>query len=248
MTPSSATAVAGPYDNRRRGAAVVAAGALPPAVVLGLIALIGGWPAAVIVFVVVVAALTGWIWATAGPRAEAAVGGTPAEPGLHPRLFNLVEGLGAAVGVPPPRLRVVESASLNAVAVGKDPASATLAVTSGLLSSLSRIELEAVLAEEMIRIKRWDTRPATLAVAAGPLGRMVLHACSGDAQDDLQAVSLTRYPPGLAAALETMAGVGTAIPGSHPALAGLWLADPGAGQGGARRLPLSERIQALREL
>ncbi len=242
-----------PQAHRRRAAAVVAAGALPPAAVLGLIALVVAPWAAAVVFVVVAVALGGYIWTAAPRRALSALGGRPADPRLHARLFNLVEGLGAAAGVPQPALVVIESPALNAVAVGRDPRHATLAVTTGLLGTLGRVELEAVVAEALVRIKRRDTLAPTLAVAAGPLGRLAVATPAPDTAADLEAVAVTRYPPGLAAALESMAAGGTAVPGSPPALAGLWLANPApAGPGPAsdrlRRSPLPERVQALREL
>jgi heat shock protein HtpX len=231
----------------------VAAGALPPAAVLGVVGLAAAPWVVAVVFVVVAAALVGYVW-TAGPRrAAAAIGGQPADPRAHARLFSLVEGLGVAAGVPRPRLVIIDSPAFNAVSVGRDPHHATLAVTAGLLEGLSRVELEAVVAEQLIRIKRLDTLAPTLAVAAGPLGRLALGTPPADTADDLEAVAVTRYPPGLAAALESIAGGGTTVPGTPPALSGLWLANPAPEHPGPRsapaaRSPLPERIQALREL
>lgn len=251
MTAPMRAVPPGPQANVRRATAIVAAGALPPAVVLGAIALAGGAVVAVVVFVVAAVALAAWIWLRADGRAVAAIDGKPPDPASvpeHARLVNLVEGLCAAAGVPQPRLRVFADPALNAVAVGSNPKRATLAVTTGLLEHLGRVELEAVVATALVRIKRRDTLPGTVAASAGPLGRLLAGQDGSEAVDDLEAVSLTRYPPGLAAALEAMASAGTGVAGAASAVAGLWLADPRPGAPGAGRLPLAERIQALREL
>lgn len=239
----------GDSAHARQAAALLAAAALPPAVVLGLIGLIGGVVVAAVVFVVVAAAVAAGVWWRADSAALGAVGGAPADRSRHARLYNLVEGLCAAAGVPQPALRVVDSPALNAVAVGRGPDRATLAVTTGLLASLSRIELEGVVAEELIRIKQGETVAGTVAAGAGPLARRLVRYQRSEADDDLHAVSLTRYPPGLAGALEAMAGAETGMSRVPGSLAGLWLADPVAGGSQAvSRLPLAERVQALREL
>ena len=71
------------------------------------------------------------------------------------------------MGLPRPVICVVESAVPNAMAVGRDPDSAKLVVTSGLDESLTLVELEGVLAHELVHIKRHDTvLAAGLAVVA----------------------------------------------------------------------------------
>ena len=242
-------------DNRRRGLLVVAAAVAPPALVLGAVGLLAGFVVGVVILVVVAAAGAAAVWALADRRAVVAIGGVPADLRAHARLYNLVDGLCAAGGVAPPRLVVVDDPALNALAVGRDPRKATLAVTTGILRDLSRIELEGVLANELVRIKRRSTLPGTLAAGAGPLARRVARRCDREEAVDMAAVALTRYPPGLASALEKMAAGGTAL--AHPAhsVAGLWLAEPtGAARGGrasvttGERRPLPERVAALREL
>jgi heat shock protein HtpX len=64
---------------------------------------------------------------------------------------------------------------------------------------------------------------------------------------DLAAARLTRYPPGLAAALDRLAEVGTAVPSAPAAVAHLWFAAPGAGGDESHPRP-DERAEALREL
>ena len=86
---------------------------------------------------------------------------TPEE---EPRLHNLVEGLCIAAGLPKPRVYVIEDAAPNAFATGRSPQHAAIAVTTGLMDKLTRIELEGVLAHELSHIKNYDILVSTLAV------------------------------------------------------------------------------------
>lgn len=88
----------------------------------------------------------------------------PADPTDHARLNNLVEGLCIASGLPKPRIYVIDDAAPNAFATGRDPRHATIAVTTGLLDRLTRVELEGVLAHELSHIKNDDILLATVAV------------------------------------------------------------------------------------
>ena len=164
-------------------------------------------------------------------------------------MWNLVEGLSIGAGVHQPRLRVIESRGLNAVAAGTSPTRAVLGVTSGLLAELDRIELEAVLAEELVQIRRNETFPGTVLAATFGLGRGRAYPADRDIQADQAAVALTRYPPALAAALEKIEGKGAEVSGQGSYMALLWLADPGGVDAPGRgRLPLRDRVEALREL
>ncbi len=88
----------------------------------------------------------------------------PADAVAHARLHNLVEGLCIAAGLPKPGVFVVEDPAPNAFATGRHPRRAAVAVTTGLLDKLTRVELEAVLAHELSHIKNRDTLVSTLAV------------------------------------------------------------------------------------
>ena len=88
----------------------------------------------------------------------------PADPTTHARLHNLVEGLCIAAGLPKPRIYVIEDDAPNAFATGRNPRHAAVAVTSGLMDKLTRIELEGVLAHELSHIKNYDILVSTLAV------------------------------------------------------------------------------------
>jgi heat shock protein HtpX len=76
----------------------------------------------------------------------------------EPQLYNLVENLAIAAGLPKPRIEVMPTEALNAYASGLGSSSATIAVTRGLLRSLTRNELEAVLAHEMTHIVNHDVK------------------------------------------------------------------------------------------
>lgn len=88
----------------------------------------------------------------------------PADPDTYARLHNLVEGLCIAAGLPKPRIYVVDDDAPNAFATGRDPRHAAIAVTTGLLEKLNRIELEGVLAHELSHVKNYDILVSTLAV------------------------------------------------------------------------------------
>jgi heat shock protein HtpX len=234
-------------------ARITAGFAAPPALVLGLVAwAAGGIVAAVIVFVAVAAASAWWAlnW---GDRQVGSVlsslGGRDADPVRDARLTNLAEGLSINAGLRQPRLVVVEAAGLNVLAAGTSASKGVVAVTSGLLAELDRIELEAVLAEAMCQIRRGDTVAPTISAATFGLGRRLAITNDRDSIADQAAVTLTRYPPALASALEKLETKGWEVPGQPAYMASLWLADPRPGAPeDAGRLPLSERIEALREL
>ncbi|MFP5319314.1 MAG: M48 family metalloprotease [Acidimicrobiia bacterium] len=233
----------------------------------------------------------------------------PADPEQYARYHNLVEGLCIAAGLPKPRLYVIEDEAPNAFATGRNPRNAAVAVTTGLLAKLNRIELEGVLAHELSHVKNYDLLVSTLAVTmvgvvallsdfalrflwwggprhrddrsgggAGPAAvlavvgmallvltpvaaRLMQFAVSRRRESlaDVSGVALTRYPPGLIAALEKLRDDTTVVHSSSRATAHLWIESPLARtpeEGRLARLnrlfdthpPLEERIQALKEL
>ena len=82
----------------------------------------------------------------------------------YPYLYNIVEGLALAAGLPKPRCYVIADTAPNAFASGRNPEKAVVVVTEGLLKKLNRAELEGVIAHEMSHIKNYDIRVQTLAV------------------------------------------------------------------------------------
>jgi heat shock protein HtpX len=88
------------------------------------------------------------------------------------QLMNVVEEMAIASGVPKPRVWIVPDDDPNAFATGRDPASASIAVTGGLLQALSRDEIQGVVAHEMAHVRNLDVRLMTL--LAGMVGAIAL--------------------------------------------------------------------------
>jgi len=88
----------------------------------------------------------------------------PATVDEYARYHNIVEGLCIASGLPKPRLYVIDDPAPNAFATGRNPRNAAVAVTTGLLEKMNRIELEGVLAHELSHVRNYDILVSTLAV------------------------------------------------------------------------------------
>lgn len=192
------------------------------------------------------------------------IGAQPADPLAHARLHNLVESLCFSSGLPKPSVHVVDDAAINAFACGRGPRDAAVGVTIGLLESFNPVELEAVLAQELSRVKGYDVLVSTLAVSlvglatsslSHDVSARLVNAAIGARQDsaaDITGVALTRYPPGLISALEKLRDGEAGVKLRSPAASHLWLRPFGqaaaGGTGGGRDGSLDERIEALREL
>lgn len=88
----------------------------------------------------------------------------PVEKKDYPYLYNVVEGLAIAAGLPKPRCYIIDDTAPNAFASGRNPKNSVIVVTTGLLQKLNRAELEGVIAHEMAHIKNYDILVQTLAV------------------------------------------------------------------------------------
>jgi heat shock protein HtpX len=88
------------------------------------------------------------------------------------QLVNVVEEMAIASGLPKPKVYVVPDDDPNAFATGRDAATASIAVTQGLLRTLSRDELQGVIAHEMAHVQNLDVRLMTL--LAGMVGAIAL--------------------------------------------------------------------------
>jgi heat shock protein HtpX len=88
----------------------------------------------------------------------------PADPVQYARYHNLVEGLCIASGLPKPRLYIVDDPAPNAFSTGRNPKHSAIAVTTGLLDKMDRVELEGVLAHELSHIRNYDILVSTIAV------------------------------------------------------------------------------------
>ena len=145
------------------------------------------------------------------------------------------------------------------------PTASTVVVTSGLLEGARTVEMEVLAAELLCRVRDGSARFGTVAAGLpgvvraaagrGPPRSPRPWASSGRRAPTADAVSVTRYPPALIAALERMAEQGTRVDGADPATAALWIApavDAAAGVDPAvdrtANQPLDHRIAVLREL
>ena len=94
-------------------------------------------------------------------------GGEPGPAGRPQRVQAALQpgrGLCIASGLPQPRIYIVDDEAPNAFATGRNPRHAAIAVTTGLLEKMNRVELEGVLAHELSHVKNYDILVSTIAV------------------------------------------------------------------------------------
>ncbi|HSW48188.1 MAG TPA: M48 family metalloprotease [Candidatus Saccharimonadales bacterium] len=220
-----------------------------------------------------------------------------------PELFRIVENLSIGDGVPMPKVYIMTDPSPNAFATGRSPQHASVAVTTGILEKLSKIELEGVIAHELSHVKNYDTR--LMAVTAVLVGFIALLAdvflrnlfwggmSRNNDEDnrgqvvfliigiilaiispiiasliqlaisrkreflaDASGALLTRYPEGLASALEKISKDQRPLHTASNATAHLFIVNPfkkGSVQNALSGLfsthpPIEERIKILREM
>ena len=164
--------------NKRRTFVMLAAFVLliaGVAVALGVIFKAG---VAIVPIAITIAIVMAWTSYFASDKiALAASRAKPADGPEYARYHNLVEGLCIAAGLPKPRLYVVDDPAPNAFATGRNPQHAALAVTTGLLEIMNRVELEGVLAHELSHVRNYDILVSTIAVTA--VGAVALMADLG---------------------------------------------------------------------
>lgn len=81
----------------------------------------------------------------------------------NPRLYRTVENLAITLGMPTPKVYIIDDSAPNAFATGRDPKHAVVAATTGLLEVMSDRELEAVMAHEMGHVQNYDIRVSMIA-------------------------------------------------------------------------------------
>jgi len=160
-------------SNKRRSILLVGAFVLVVSLVGAAFGIVFGygWQGTVIALVVSGALAFASYW-KADAVALAVSRAHPADPAEYRRLYNLVEGLTIASGLPMPRIYIVDDPAPNAFATGRNPRHAAIAVTTGLLAKMNRVELEGVLAHELSHIKNYDILVSTIAVTL--VGSVVL--------------------------------------------------------------------------
>lgn len=218
----------------------------------------------------------------------------------NPELHRLTENLCITAGIKMPKLYIINDASPNAFATGRNQDNAAVAVTTGLLERLNRSELEGVIAHELSHIgnrdillstivvvlvgfvalvsdiflrslffrglhsRDRDARLQIIVVAVGvllaiiaPLAAIVIQLAISRKREflaDASAALITRYPEGLASALEKISSDHHPLKRINKATAHLYIASPlrGKGAGGwfgklfMTHPPVEERIKALR--
>jgi heat shock protein HtpX len=224
----------------------------------------------------------------------------------YPQLFNVVEEMQIATGLPKmPDVYVIDDPAPNAFATGRDPNRAAVAVTTGLLDRLNRDELQGVIAHEMSHVVNRDVLLMTLAGVVlgaivilswyatrvaffGGLGRrrggggggggsgqiiiaiiglilvilapifaqLIYFAISRRREylADASGALYTRYPEGLASALEKIGASPTQVRAVNQATAPMFIANPfrkgGAAPSGlfSTHPPIEDRIRTLRAM
>lgn len=223
----------------------------------------------------------------------------------HPQLFNVVEELAIAAGLPMPKIYIIEDSAPNAFATGRDPHNASVAITTGLLEKLNREELQGVMAHELSHIQNRDILYATLigaiagaiilisdvflrtlrfsggrssrsgksrgggggaafivvvgmilAILAPVIARLLQLAVSRQREylADASAAMMTRYPEGLASALEKIARDPDPLEVASRATQHLFIVNPFEKEKWSldslwsTHPPLEERVKRLRAL
>lgn len=228
---------------------------------------------------------------------------------LNPRLFNVVEEMKIAAGLPAmPRVYIIDERAPNAFAIGVKPEKSAVAVTAGLLERLNRDELQGVVAHEVGHIVNRDSQLMTvagimlgsivllshfflrswwflpsggsrryrksnagggspqlqlimIAVAValailGPIFARLLYLAISRKREylaDATAVQLTRYPEGLASALEKISSVKIPMESANKVTAPMYIINP---LSATRKLsgldsthpPVHDRIKILRNM
>ena len=80
-----------------------------------------------------------------------------------PDLWRIVENLAITTGLPMPKVYIINDPALNAFATGRDPKHATVTVTTGLLETMNKQELQGVIAHELGHIQNYDIRVMMIA-------------------------------------------------------------------------------------
>ena len=276
-------------------------------------ALLGDWRAAIpsIFLALIVSTIMAVIgYYTGADMVLSMSGARPIAKEDDPQLYNIVEELAIASGLPMPKLYVIDTPAMNAFATGRDPQHAAVAVTAGLRQRMDRDELQGVLAHELSHVKDYDIRFMTLltvlagvvvlladigmrsmfwsgggrrrsrdsdgggsaimivvvilalvlAIVAPIFAQLIQLAASRQREylADAEGARLTRYPEGLARALEELGRDATPLPTASRATAPLFIVPPmmanGRRPGGSgasiwsSHPPLEERIRRLRAI
>ena len=265
-------------SSSRAGAAARLAATAAPLVTLGAgigVAVAGGAGAIAGLAVAVVAvAVAG---AYCDRLALSAMAARPVSEVEHPELYRLVRELSKGGRLPVPRLFLSPAGQPNSFAVGRNPRSAAICCTAGLLASLDEAELRGVLGHELAHVSGRDLLPATvsaglatvitypaalarpLMLVLGPVAALVIRLSvtrEREYRADAAGALLAGDPVALAGALrkiEAGAAELALTPGARlSSVAHLMIASPFHPEGFARLFatqpPLGERLRRLEAL
>ncbi len=142
------------------------------ALFLGIGALLGGMGGALIALVIALA-MNAWTWWNSDRMVLNMHGARPASGPEGAALAALVHEMADRAGMPRPAVYIIEGDQPNAFATGRNPENAAVAATTGLLRSLSREEIAAVMAHELAHIRNHDTTIMTItATFAGAISML----------------------------------------------------------------------------
>ncbi|WP_407177351.1 zinc metalloprotease HtpX [Bradyrhizobium sp. STM 3562] len=142
------------------------------ALFMGVGYLIGGGKGAIIALLIAGATNLFAYW-NSDRMVLATYGAQEVDRNSAPELVELVAGLAGRAGLPMPRVFVMDNPQPNAFATGRNPQNAAVAVTTGLMQSLSREELAGVIAHELAHVKHHDTLLMTItATIAGAISML----------------------------------------------------------------------------
>lgn len=132
--------------------------------------LLGGANGAVIAFLIALG-MNGWAYWNSDKAVLRMQGAQPVTRAQAPELVGMVEDLAKKGDLPTPAVYIMDTSQPNAFATGRNPENAAVAVTRGLMNTVSREELAGVIAHELAHIKNRDTLIMTItATIAGAIG------------------------------------------------------------------------------
>jgi len=111
------------------------------------------------------------------------VGAKPIVRKTHFDIYNMVENIAITAGLPNPEVYIIKDESLNAFATGRNPKHAVICLTTGIIDTLNKRELEAVISHEMGHIANYDIRlqlfVITVIGAISMMGEILMRARGG---------------------------------------------------------------------
>ena len=148
----------------KRNSVVLAVGMTLLVLVVGGVfgAVFGSWQVGLGIALVVTVLMLVGSWYGGASAVLAMSGARAIRKADDPRLFNVVEELAIAAGIPMPKVYLINDPAPNAFATGRDPEHAAVAITTGLRQKLNRDELQGVMAHEMSHVRNYDIRFAML--------------------------------------------------------------------------------------